>query len=61
MLRLGAIPAIDLREIDDGSIVKVAGKILLRQRPGTAKGITFMNMEDEAVQVNLVVWHSTWE
>jgi error-prone DNA polymerase len=41
--------------------VKVAGMVLLRQRPGTASGITFMTLEDETGQANLIVHANTWE
>jgi error-prone DNA polymerase len=44
-----------------GQHVRVAGLILLRQRPGTAKGITFVTMEDETGSINLVIRPSTWE
>ena len=39
----------------------VAGLVLLRQRPGSAKGITFMTLEDETGQANLVVYPDVWE
>jgi error-prone DNA polymerase len=39
----------------------VAGLVLLRQRPGTAKGITFVTLEDETGTVNLVVHQHTWD
>jgi error-prone DNA polymerase len=42
-------------------IYHVAGLVLLRQRPGTAKGVTFMTIEDETGTVNLIVWRSVWE
>jgi error-prone DNA polymerase len=35
--------------------------VLLRQRPGTAKGITFVTLEDETGMVNLVVHQRTWD
>ena len=38
-----------------------AGLVLLRQRPGTAKGVTFVTLEDETGQVNLVIWQSVWD
>jgi error-prone DNA polymerase len=40
---------------------KVAGLVLLRQRPGTAKGITFMTLEDETGTANLIVRKDVWE
>jgi error-prone DNA polymerase len=39
----------------------VAGLVLLRQRPSTAKGITFVTLEDETGTANLVVHLATWE
>ena len=41
--------------------VCVAGLVLLRQRPSTAKGITFVTLEDETGTANLVLHQSTWE
>ena len=43
-------------ELTDGSSVKVAGLILVRQRPGTASGICFITIEDETGITNLVVY-----
>ncbi len=45
----------------DGDLVKVAGLVLVRQRPGTAKGICFMTIEDETGFANLVIWESHFE
>jgi error-prone DNA polymerase len=45
----------------DGDFVKVAGLVLVRQRPGTAKGICFMTIEDETGFANLVIWESHFE
>ncbi len=39
----------------------MAGLVLLRQRPSTAQGITFVTLEDETGTVNLVVHRGTWE
>ncbi|MFN9436664.1 MAG: error-prone DNA polymerase [Planctomycetota bacterium] len=55
------VTASKLRELKHGQHVRVAGLILLRQRPGTAKGITFVTMEDETGSINLVIRPSTWE
>lgn len=41
--------------------VKVAGLVILRQRPSTAKGVTFMTLEDEFGHINLVVRPDIWE
>jgi len=40
----------------DGRRVTVGGIVLLRQRPGTAKGVVFMTIEDETGQANIIVW-----
>ena len=39
----------------------MAGLVLLRQRPSTAKGITFVTLEDESGTANLVLHQRTWE
>ena len=53
--------ACDLATLAAGSRLKVAGVVLLRQRPSSAKGVTFVTLEDETGTVNLVVWHRVWE
>ncbi|MFT7640939.1 MAG: error-prone DNA polymerase, partial [Pirellulaceae bacterium] len=50
-----------LSEVPNGRPVKVAGLVLLRQRPSTAKGITFVTLEDETGTVNLVVKQNVWD
>jgi len=45
----------DLEQIEDGRTVEVAGMVVARQRPETAKGIVFMLLEDERGTVNLIV------
>jgi error-prone DNA polymerase len=45
----------DLERIDDGATVEVAGMVVARQRPETAKGIVFMLLEDERGTINLIV------
>ena len=59
--RLGVIPAEQLARFPNGKPVKVAGIVLLRQRPSTSKGITFVTIEDETGTANLVVHAKTWE
>ncbi len=53
--RRGVRRAEELRSLHDGSTVRVAGLVIGRQRPGTAKGITFFTLEDETGLVNLIV------
>jgi len=59
--QLGVTPAARLAELANEAPVRVAGLVLLRQRPGTAKGITFVTLEDETGTVNLVVHQHTWD
>lgn len=51
----------DLRALRDGARVAVAGVVLVRQRPGSAKGVVFMTIEDETGIANVVVWPKTLE
>ena len=41
--------------------MRIAGIVVNRQRPGTAKGVTFMTLEDETGMANLVVWPKLFE
>ena len=52
----GFVRASDLRSIRYGKRVSLAGLILIRQRPGSAKGVCFITLEDETGTANLVVW-----
>lgn len=58
---LGVTPAVELRQGEADRPVCVAGVVLMRQRPSTAKGITFITLEDETGTANLVVRTSVWE
>jgi error-prone DNA polymerase len=51
----------DLASVPNGRRVRVAGLVLIRQRPGTAKGVTFLTLEDETGIANLVVWRDRFE
>jgi len=51
----------DLQSGKDGAFVKVAGLVLVRQRPGTAGGICFMTIEDEFGFSNLVIFQSLFD
>jgi error-prone DNA polymerase len=50
-----------LEDASDNQYVRVAGLVVLRQRPSTAKGITFVTLEDETGVCNLVVKPHVWE
>lgn len=55
------LPSSALAAAKDGDLVKVAGLILVRQRPGTASGICFITIEDETGCANLVVFQSLFD
>lgn len=55
MNRLGVIPAAGLGHIPDGALVRVAGSVICRQRPGTANGFVFVSLEDETGIANAIV------
>jgi error-prone DNA polymerase len=57
----GFVPAADLRARKFRSTVQVAGVVLIRQRPGSAKGVCFITLEDETGIVNLVIWPDKME
>jgi DNA-directed RNA polymerase len=50
-----------LNEPPNGARVTVAGLVILRQRPGTAKGVIFITLEDETGVVNVIVWRKLYE
>ncbi|HTU26789.1 MAG TPA: hypothetical protein VMF30_15380, partial [Pirellulales bacterium] len=57
---LGVVPAERLATLADGVSVRVAGLVLVRQRPATASGITFVTLEDETGVANLIVRPDVW-
>jgi len=57
----GMISTAKLASLSDGMPVMLPGLIVCRQRPGTAKGITFLLLEDEAGLVNIVVYPNLYE
>jgi error-prone DNA polymerase len=57
---MGVIPAAELLGVRDGTRVLVAGAVTHRQRPATAQGVTFMNLEDETGMVNVVCSVGLW-
>jgi error-prone DNA polymerase len=57
----GVRRAADLPGLPDGSWVKVAGAVICRQRPGTAKGFLFLTLEDETGLVNVIVRPDLYE
>jgi error-prone DNA polymerase len=59
--KLKVIPADQLPSIPNGRIIRVAGNIIVRQRPGTAKGVLFLSLEDETGISNVVVMAKIFE
>lgn len=57
----GFVRAADLRNHKYRATVQVAGVVLVRQRPGSAKGVCFITLEDETGVVNLVIWPDLME
>ncbi len=57
----GLIQNRDLLTIRDGKRVHLAGLVLARQRPGTARGVVFVTLEDETGTANLVIWSDVFE
>jgi error-prone DNA polymerase len=53
--------AATLRTLKDGQRIRYAGLVICRQRPGTAKGVVFMTLEDETGFVNLVIWETVFK
>lgn len=51
----------DLLTTRDGRRLAVAGIVLVRQRPGSARGVLFVTIEDETGHANLIVWPSVFE
>ena len=61
LMRERTLPCADLATTPNGRLVSVAGLVLVRQRPGSAKGVIFMSMEDETGLANIVIWKATFD
>jgi len=57
----GTYRAEDLKKVTNGQRIRVAGLVTCRQRPGTASGVTFVTLEDETGNTNVVVWRDLAE
>lgn len=57
----GIVPAARLKTLSNGATVRVAGLAIARQRPGSAKGVVFITLEDETGIANLVLWPAVFE
>ena len=61
LARRGVVTARALETIRDGRFVEVAGIILVRQKPGSAKGVLFLTIEDETGIANGILWPDRFE
>jgi error-prone DNA polymerase len=61
MTKQGYSATASLNDMRNGQSVKLAGIVLIRQRPGSAKGVCFITLEDETGVANLVVWPKVME
>ncbi|MEZ2132158.1 MULTISPECIES: error-prone DNA polymerase [unclassified Sinorhizobium] len=59
--RMGIVRNRDLLTVPNGSMVTIAGLVLIRQRPGSAKGVIFMTLEDETGVANAIVWSKIFD
>jgi error-prone DNA polymerase len=59
--RQNILSAVELRRRSDGELVRTAGCVIARQRPGTAKGFIFLSMEDETGIANVIVTPGLYE
>ena len=59
--RQGISPAARLAALGDGTFVRVAGAVIVRQRPGTAKGFVFLSLEDETGVANIIITPQLFE
>ena len=57
----GILRASDLNAVAEGHIVRIAGLVICRQRPGTAKGVVFVSLEDETGISNAILYSAFFE
>ncbi|HMG76659.1 MAG TPA: error-prone DNA polymerase [Pyrinomonadaceae bacterium] len=58
---VNVVRAADLKNLRNGQLVRVAGWVIVRQRPGTAKGFVFLSLEDETGIANVIVTPQLFE
>ncbi|MET0294300.1 MAG: error-prone DNA polymerase [Phenylobacterium sp.] len=61
LAQAACVPCGELPKMRNGRRTAVGGLVLIRQRPGTAKGVTFLTLEDETGPANIVVWKDVFE
>ena len=52
----GTVPAARLARLPNGASVRVSGLVIVRQMPGTARGVLFITLEDESGSANAIIW-----
>ncbi len=57
----GIVTAAQLRELPDRSVIDIAGVVTHRQQPSTAKGVIFLNLEDETGLINVICTPDVWK
>jgi len=57
----GVIPACELAQAEDGSVISVGGLVTHRQQPGTARGVVFLSLEDETGMANVICLPDVWQ
>jgi error-prone DNA polymerase len=57
---MGVVSAVGLRQLEDQTRVLVGGVVTHRQRPATARGVTFVNLEDETGMINVICSKEIW-
>ena len=61
LAKMSILPSRALLDVQNGRRVTIAGLVLVRQRPGSAKGVIFMTLEDETGIANAIVWQATFD
>jgi len=61
LARQHVVPCMHLPDVRQGRQISVAGLVLVRQRPGSAKGVIFLTLEDEGGIANIIVWPKVFE
>ncbi|WP_201698510.1 error-prone DNA polymerase [Paraburkholderia hiiakae] len=61
LAKMRLVPSDALMRYRNGQLARACGIVTVRQRPGTANGVMFMTLEDEAGSVNVIVWQSVLE
>jgi len=61
LIERGVTPAAELARLPDGARARIGGMVVVRQRPGTAKGVVFITLEDETGFTNAVVFPDRYQ